>query len=287
MNGQIMNEQELMQLIVKSEGASLDFKRKPYSLDVIDIDIKKRQRDELIKDVLALANGNSVTVGDTSYLIIGADNKLDTTGNRKLFDVKEHKITSQRILSLVNSACEPPLQDVFCENIEIDGTTLLVITIPPSPYVHETTRELEPQSGKFNEYTVFVRHNEDNRIASAKERENLLQLKSFHFNERKNPPAMLFGLLVGGISGGSLAYSIRKGNIEKFTASTVGIAGMVTGGLIGLTIGSVYKNIYEIRSDWDKTPPALRIPLIGFSLIAGLGLSKTISWLLSRKKTYR
>lgn len=224
-----MNTDELKKLLSNPESATLDFKRQIYLVDSENTDAKKRHRDELIKDVLALINGNTFTAGEIAYLVIGASNKKDTTEKRKLFDVTGHNITAQRILNWVNSACEPAVEDIVCEDIDIDGVTLLVITIPPSPHIHETIRELKPKSGKFSKYTVFVRHNEDNRIASAKERETLLQVKSYRFSERKNPPAILFGLFVGGVSGGVLSYSLSKGDIEEYDAPIVGIAGMLTG----------------------------------------------------------
>lgn len=46
-----------------------------------DGNIKKRQRHELIKDILALVNGNANVAGETVYLIIGADDDLDQHGN--------------------------------------------------------------------------------------------------------------------------------------------------------------------------------------------------------------
>lgn len=62
-------------LLTQPESAILEFKRRPYNLDSDNAETKKRQRDELIKDILSLANGSPTTVGDKAYLIIGADDK--------------------------------------------------------------------------------------------------------------------------------------------------------------------------------------------------------------------
>ena len=118
-----MNTDELKKLLSNPESATLDFKRQIYLVDSENTDAKKRHRDELIKDVLALINGNTFTAGEIAYLVIGASNKKDTTEKRKLFDVTGHNITAQRILNWVNSACEPAVEDIVCEDIDIDGAT--------------------------------------------------------------------------------------------------------------------------------------------------------------------
>ena len=283
---QTITEEEVKQLLKKPESATLDFKRKAYSVDNPKKQIKEQQRDELIKDILAFSNSNAVSAGETSYIIIGADDKFSEIGERKLFDVKKHRLTNQRVLNWINSACEPSIQDVFCEDIDIDGITLLVITIPPSPYIHETIRRLVPQNGTFNEYTVFVRHNEDIRIASSKERETLQQVKYFRFNERKNPPAMLFGSLVGSAIGGALGYALKneKDKFEEIDSKTLGMAGMTAGGIMGLSIGSVYKSYYEIRSEWHNVPAPYRIPFLGITVFFTVVFSRALSWLFDKRK---
>lgn len=51
--------------------------------------------DELLKDILGLANGNSHFIRKTKYLIIGADNEnFDEKGMRVLHDV-DYKIPEQ------------------------------------------------------------------------------------------------------------------------------------------------------------------------------------------------
>ncbi len=47
--------------------------------------VVEKARDEFIKDILALANGNSHTIRKTKYIIIGADNKqFDENGEHVL-----------------------------------------------------------------------------------------------------------------------------------------------------------------------------------------------------------
>lgn len=273
-----MNQRELLELLTHKESETLEFKREIYRIDDDKIETKKRQRDELIKDVLALANGNAVTAGDIAHLIIGADDRLSIEGNRNIYDIGEYSISSSRILQLVNSACEPALENITSEIVEIDGKRLLIITISPTPYLHETTRRLKPQSGIFSERTVFVRHGEKIAIASNKEREAILQVKRFRFSESRNPPAVIFGLITGASVGSTILYSVfaNRDNLDKLpdkpeSKIAAGLAGSLVGGSIGGAFGSIYKNFFEIRSNWNRIPPQLRLPLIITAILASIG----------------
>jgi hypothetical protein len=227
---------------------------------------KKRQRDELIKDILALANGNAIVAGDKAFLVIGADDVLGSDGRRPLFDVGEHRLNAKRILDIINKACEPSIEDISCEGVIVDGKHLLIITIDPTPYLHETTRRLETSSSVFSERTAFIRHNQSVEIASNKERETIGQIKRFRFGESRNPPGVPFGTLLGSTVGGILAYAIAR-NRSKLpdnpeTNAVIGMTGAFFGGTLGFSAGSTYKNVYEIRSGWHRVPAILRIPII-------------------------
>ena len=197
-----MDTKTLLELLRKKESPTLEFKQELYLLNDKNPETKKRQKNELIKDVLALANGNSITAGDEAYLIIGADNELNSDGERSLYDIGEHSITSKQILDIVNNACEPAIEDIICEQHKVDAKRLLVIIIPPNPHLHETILRLETPATIYSEHTVFVRHNEGVAIASQKEREAIIQLKHFRFSESSNPPADIFGAIIGGSMGG-------------------------------------------------------------------------------------
>lgn len=283
-----MNEQELLRLLEREESPTLEFKREVYRIDDENVETRNRQKDELRKDILALANGNSVTAGDIAYLIIGADDRLTTAGKRNLYDIGDYAITSQRILDLVNSVCEPSIEHIASEIFEIEEKRLLVITVFPTPYLHETTRRLDPQSGIFSERTVFVRHNQSIEIASSKEREAIIQVKRFRFGESRNPPAVPFGVIVGGSAGASLAYSIfsNKDKLPNKPESKIatGIAGLLVGGLMGGAMGSVYKDFYEIRSNWNRIPPKMRLPLVVTVVLASIGATNVLNLFLKSKR---
>jgi len=200
-----MNNTELELLLHRPESATLDFKRQFYNIDAADGNIRKRQRQEFVKDILSLANGNANVAGETAHLVIGAAETLDENGNRELFDVGGLDIKSQKLLGIVNSFCEPPLQDLWCDIVEIDNKQLLVITIPPSPYLYETTQKLETPTQTYSPYVVFVRRDENVDIASAREREAIAQLKRLRYQETQNAPPVQFGAALGALLMGSAA----------------------------------------------------------------------------------
>jgi hypothetical protein len=196
-----MTADELRELLAQSEGLKLEFKREyhlnktpPSGVNPQDWrTLVDGQKDELIKDILALTNGNVDTADQTAYLIIGASDHKSPDDSRALFDTRSLELSAQRLLEIVNKACYPPLTDLFCELIELDGYWLTVVTIPRSPFVHETTRQLKPMSGhldevtgrltikektSYTERTAFVRRHEGIYPANKDERRALAADKS-------------------------------------------------------------------------------------------------------------
>ncbi len=246
---------ELLQfLLIQPESANLEFKRRLYTLDTGDSMAKKRQRGELIKDILALPNGSPTTVGDKAYLIIGADDKLQADGTRQLFDVAPKALTKQRILHLVNAACQPRLQDIEYEPVEFTGKRLLVITIWPTPHLHETTRDLTTSQGSFSKHTVFTRHDENIDIATQRERETILKLKQVHFTDFRNVSPVAFGAFVGAITGGLMAGSSAfKDNTTPPSRSEVVnlvLAGSMISTSVGVFIGWFYREFLDTKYEW-------------------------------------
>ncbi|MDP9314404.1 MAG: ATP-binding protein [Chloroflexota bacterium] len=124
-----MNTTELQLILSQPEGIKLDFKRE-YKLGKTPpngTDTQKRrnyvngQWDEFIKDIIALTNGNVGTAYQVGRLVIGVDDKISSDGTRQLYDTSYMQLTSQQIMAKVNSACEPPIADLYCEPVAVDG----------------------------------------------------------------------------------------------------------------------------------------------------------------------
>ncbi len=276
-----MDTEKLRVLLTRSEGASIEFKREFYRIHDGTSETKKRQKHEFIKDILSLANGNESVAGEPAYLIIGVDDKaIQADGTRILYDVGEIPLSPKQILEIVNPYCDPPLSDITCETVVLDGKRLFVITILPSPHLHETTQRLEPSSGQsFTEYVVFIRHNESIAIASAKERLSIEQLKRLRFNEAKNVPPVLFGTAIGATVGGITVAPLGERIVGGEQGTAIGaVVGIGVGGLLGHSLGTSYREIREIKRDWHQIPPNWRIPIIGIVTLAEIGL-----WLVSKK----
>jgi hypothetical protein len=201
-----MTIEELRAILSQSEGLKLDFKRE-YRLHPTAAPIADRQNwakfingqwDELIKDILALTNGNAGTVSQTAFLVIGAGDNLLPDGTRVLYDSSEFRVSAQTVLQKVNTACNPPIPDLQLRKVYLDKCQISVITILPSPHVHETGRQLKTTKGEFDDsgrlrfvrmdriysaHTVFVRRGEDifpatyeERKVSEREKENLFRI---------------------------------------------------------------------------------------------------------------
>lgn len=271
----IMDTITLKKLLRKHEGANLEFKRQWYELE----NPKKAEaaKGEMVKDILSLANGNTNVAGEASYLVIGASNEIDEQGNRELFDVESAKpITRQRILDIVNAYCDPSIEDLLCEEILIDGKKLLVITVLPSPHVHETIQKLKTSKVTYDEYTVFIRHAEGVRTASTKERVTLQEIKKLRFYDTINVSPTRFGALMGAFFMGLLGPKLVPPK-EGQNLMAVGIAGASVGGLLGGLIGSNYSEIKKIPLAWKQATPKDNVIRLMAAAAYGLG-----SWWLIR-----
>lgn len=191
-----MEVEELHEILSQEEGIKLDFKRE-YKLNNAPHTCPDKQMwklyiqgqwDEFIKDIIALTNGNVGTSDEVALLVIGVDDLLLPDGTMQLYDMSQLQLTTQQIIQKVNSACEPPIPNIYCEKVAIDTKILYVISIPPSPYLHETNRQLTIREGHFDgagklislgkdkvytEYTAFIRKGENISPASSNERRAL------------------------------------------------------------------------------------------------------------------
>jgi hypothetical protein len=177
-----MKEEELCQLLLKKENGALDFKRKPHSVFNEDNILAERNQHTLILDVVALANGNPHVVGETAYLIFGADDKQNEDGSRKLYDTGDFQLSRRQLLDWINAKVSPRITELECEVVTIEGAKLFVITIYPSENVHITTAKLQTADRKqYSAQTTFIRVNENNEPASREEEETLRKAKRRYF----------------------------------------------------------------------------------------------------------
>lgn len=272
-----MNPELLQRLLREHESPSLEFKRSWYRVD--DPAAKKQQRDELVKDILSLANGSPDSVGKHAYLVVGADDARGPLGQRQLHDVGDLNVEALRkmIIQYVSSASEPALQDLLFDLVEFDGNRLAVVTVPPSPHLHETTRDVL----SFSERVVFIRRGDSIRVASAGERDAISRLKRLHFHETRNAPPVSFGFAVGAFTGGLvlLTQAVRAGDTasERFASFAVGV---VLFGALGAAAGFGYRQYADLLQHRELMPSWLRgvltVILAGGALWLGVWVASMI-----------
>lgn len=255
----------------KKEKDYFDFKG-TLKLYQADGKLVEKQRDELVKDILGLANGNSSIIRKTKRLIIGANDKqFDENGMRVLHSV-DYKVPEQsELVKWLQSACSPAVVGISCELVPINGVKLFVITIPPTFDLHETKRELITPNAKFTHYTVFMRQDEHTVPASVREGVTIQQLKQLHRQEISNPPAGRIGAIAGGV----VALIIGNAKITASSQADFESAGwiiqalfIVLGLFFGWVIGFSSKQWNEVRYDWRYMRLWQKIVFIGVMMIA-------------------
>lgn len=264
-----MNEKLLNKLLrERKERDWFDFKRK-FEIYQSDGTLVERQRDELIKDILGLANGNSSIIRKTKYLIIGADDsQFDKNGIRVLHDVNYKTPNQNELIVWLKNAASPAVLGIESELIPFGEVNLWIITILPTFDIHETTRELNAK-GHFQKRVVFMRRNEDTEPASVREGVTIQQLKQLHRQEISNPPAGWIGAVAGGV----VALIIGNANITD-NQSALEVADwfiqfffVVLGMFFGWVIAFSLKQWNEIRYDWRYLRSSQRIFFVAIIFI--------------------
>lgn len=146
-----------------------------------------KHQDELAKDVVALANTAGRTRDDYAYLIIGAGNKLRPDGTRDADDVRPYSYSRESILSTVNARCYPSLPDLSYEQVLLDGNYYGVVTVPPSPYMHLLSRNLDATTGSWKKEMVPIRRG-DEVVHASYEEMKLLELQKAGWTRPEAPP---------------------------------------------------------------------------------------------------
>ncbi|MBD2214005.1 ATP-binding protein [Nostoc linckia FACHB-104] len=236
-----MDSTTLRQLVWKpEESAKLDFKIELYKIyeskPTTQSDIqewakaKEQQWAELIKDVIALANGNTGTAAQAGYLVVGADDKLKADGTPTLRDVGNAIPTRKEILQKINSYCQPQLPDIQCEEVVVDGVKLFVVSIPPSPYLHRLSKQLKTPKKEYSPYTVLLRRGdgEETYEASPEEQTALKKEKQSiqvgtHIKARKRLIITLLAVLTGGL----IFFGIISNYINQ-TSNTIQVSSVKT-----------------------------------------------------------
>lgn len=238
-------------LLSPKEEEWLEFKRE-YQIYASNGKLVEQKRDELIKDILGLANGNSHIIRKTKYIIIGVDdNEFDENGERIRHSISYRTPTQSEISIWLKDSCSPAVVGIKCVEVKFKDDKLCIISIPPTFNLHETTRDLNAQ-GKFPKFTVFMRQDEHIGPACVRDAITIQQLKQLHRQEIANPPA----IWIGAISGGFVGLIISGAKLNEINLSmqysNVIIRTLLTslGIFFGLVIAYIISQVVETQYDW-------------------------------------
>jgi predicted HTH transcriptional regulator len=148
------NTMILNDLLAMNENPKLDFKAiwKPDDL-----------KGELIKDIVSIANGNPQTIGEVGYLVFGvSDDK------QKIKDITDEMLSipnkyrdlaflETTLLNTLNNHVTPDFLGLELEFIQADEKRILVITIPPHPYLLSLSKDLQLKKRTDKKGTTYYR----------------------------------------------------------------------------------------------------------------------------------
>ncbi|MBI9050010.1 MAG: putative DNA binding domain-containing protein [Anaerolineaceae bacterium] len=236
----------------KEELDWLEFKRN-YKLFVSNGKVSPHSKDEFIKDILGLANGNTRIIKRYKYLLIGADDsKFDENQQRVLHNV-DYKIPSlSEISKWLKDTVTPSIVGIEMREVTIQDKKIIIITIPPTFHLHETTRELVTKCGTFQKPTVFMRQNEHTVPAGVHDGVAIMDLKHLFRQEIANPPAVLIGLLIGAFVSFFISSIIAdsKQVIFNVPKQSMLLVYTIIGSIFGGGFGWVIKILNSTRFEW-------------------------------------
>lgn len=238
----------------------------------------RQQRDELLKDLIGLANGNSRIIRRTKYLIVGADDQACDQGGVRILHTVDYKTPSQsQLAQWLSTVCSPAIVGIECEEVAFRNNRLLVISVPPTFELHETTQPLLAR-GRFNKHTVFMRQDEHTVTASVRDGIGIQELKHLHRHQVRNPSVIWLGAVIGALSAlGAREVSVNASRSDLFVPEDLflvllGGIGAFSGASIGFIASELRLRSYEWRfmTKWER---------VAFSLMVIIALVLCILWI--------
>ena len=162
----IITPDNLRALLAQKENLRVEFKLE-YRFQGQN---SERDRDEVAKDLIALANTAGRHDNDYAYLVIGAGDELLKDKTRVYKLVEPGQYTARQFLDIVNERCSPNLASIEYHEVELDGRLYGVVVIPPSRHVHELKRVLHAKNrGYWPRNAILQRVGEGAAQATARD----------------------------------------------------------------------------------------------------------------------
>jgi len=158
-----MRREELNNLIEQWENAKVDFKREWYWNNNMPNNIKEVQKNELVKDLIALTNGDVYSTDKTAYLIIGLDDETKEPYDFNKSVVLPLDKLKQQLLTLLNNYAQPEFLALEIKFVD----EVLVISVPPRGSIISLSKDLKLKNNTDKKGTTYYRVGEDIRVASS------------------------------------------------------------------------------------------------------------------------
>ena len=134
-----MTIEEVKKIITEDENAKVDFKREWYKNST-----KDELKNEFIKDMFSLANGDIHSIDKVSYLIIGV-----TDGTKEIFDFDKSEIPrslntlTTQLLQILNNYAQPEFLNLDINWYEIgENKEVLVLSVKPHNRLISLSKDL-------------------------------------------------------------------------------------------------------------------------------------------------
>lgn len=175
-----MNIKEIEQLINSSEKSKLDFKREWYkSTD--------KNNHEIIKDFVALANGNPYSVGDDAYLIVGVEEIENGSNILHNISTKIDLIAlKKQVLQNLKNYVDPPITEFEISFIEIRAKNILVIKIPQHGYLIKLKKGLH--NNRYRIGDILYRAGESTETATYEVAKQIEKSIEKYTNQEREKP---------------------------------------------------------------------------------------------------
>lgn len=176
-----MEVKKLKSLIEKGENAKVDFKREWYWNNKTPKHQKSKNKEEFVKDIVALTNGDKFTASETAYLIIGI-----TDDTKEVYDFDKSALESlekmkQELFNFINNYAQPRIIDLNLEWVNIENTRVLVISVLPQDSVISLVKNIN----KYHQGTTLFRIGEDVKVPTADEIIQLQEAKKSYSKTKK------------------------------------------------------------------------------------------------------
>ena len=153
-------KEDISLLLNREESPILEFKRQWYWDDSTPSNEMSDKWGELLKDIIALANGYLNRAGECRYLIFGFSEEEKSLYSVELDKIKQLKnLTSfkKTLLQKLESCTKPALLDINISSTSIESKNLLIFEIPSPIHLIELKRDLKTKTRHLDEGAVLIR----------------------------------------------------------------------------------------------------------------------------------